>query len=254
MKQPKDLFSEQAADYRRFRPSYPANLLEDIIALVPDRQRALDCATGNGQVARALSPYFQQVNAIDISEEQLRQAPSAPNITYSRQRAEATGFANGTFDLICVAQAIHWFDIPAFHNEARRLLKPGGVLAVWGYGLLKTDPETDAWLDRYYRQVVGPYWEPERRYVEAAYANLPFPWEEIEMPGPYSIRREVALEDIAGYLYSWSATRHLLHTERDPVPEWMDQLAARWIPGSTREARHEIFLRAGRADVPDGDG
>lgn len=254
MKQPKDLFSEQAADYQRFRPSYPANLLRDIIGQAPARQRALDCATGNGQVARALSPHFDLVDAIDISTEQLQRAPSAPNISYSRQRAEATGFEDGTFDLICVAQAIHWFDIPAFHNEARRLLKPGGLLAVWGYGLLQTDPETDAWLDHFYRQVVGPYWEPERHYVEAAYANLPFPWKEIEMPGRYTIRREVALADIAGYLYSWSATRHLLHIEKDPVPEWMGQLAARWKPGSTREARHEIFLRVGQAEPPQTDG
>lgn len=253
MKPPKDLFSEQAADYRRFRPSYPSKLLADIASLVPVRQRALDCATGNGQVACALSAYFDQVDAIDISGEQLQRAPSAPNIAYSRQRAEATEFGEGAFDLICVAQAIHWFDIPAFHKEARRLLKPGGVLAVWGYGLLKTDPETDAWLDRFYRQVVGPYWEPERRYVEASYSNLPFPWQEIEMPGPYTIRREVALEDIAGYLYSWSATRHLLRADKDPVPEWMDQLAAIWKPGSTREARHEIFLLVGRAGPREAD-
>ncbi|MBC2839478.1 class I SAM-dependent methyltransferase [Robiginitalea sp. SC105] len=247
MKQPKDLFSDQAADYRRFRPSYPARLLQDIAALAPGRGRALDCATGNGQVARALATYFESVDAVDISEEQLKRAPASPGVTYSRQRAEATGFPDDSFDLIAVAQGIHWFDIPQFHLEARRLLRPGGILAVWGYGLLRVEPRTDAWLDRFYREVTGPYWEPERTYVEAGYANLPFPWEELTLPATYTIRRELGLEDIAGYLYSWSATQHLLRTEDDPVPEWIGRLKTIWGGNLTREGRHDIFLRIGRA-------
>lgn len=248
MKPPKDLFSEQAGNYRRFRPSYPQELIRDVASLAPARGRALDCATGNGQVARALATYFDKVEAIDISGEQIGLAPRVPNVTYHIRRAEETGFQHGSFDLICVAQGIHWFDLPAFHREAKRLLVPGGILAVWGYGLLRSDPGTDAWLDRFYNEITGPYWEPERRYIDTSYRDLPFPWKEVKMPGSYAIRREVAPEDIAGYLYSWSATRQMLRVREDPLPGWMESLREIWGPVQNREARHEIFMRVGRKD------
>lgn len=242
----KDLFSGQAGTYARFRPTYPEPFIRAIVALAPDTNRCLDCGTGNGQAAYALSGHFRLVDAIDASAAQLERAPVKDTIAYREARAEATGYPDAVFDLITVGQAVHWFDLPAFHTEAMRLLKPGGILAVWGYGLLRLDPKTDALLDRFYKDVVGPYWQPERSYVEEHYRTLPFPWEEVPLSGEYAIGRKLDRGGLAGYLYSWSATQAYLKSNEDPIPALMRQLPAHWNAAAQVKGRHPLFWRIGR--------
>ena len=81
---------------------------------------AWDCACGNGQVARHLVKFFQSVEASDMSENQIEHAYRHERINYSVQKSESTVFPDSCFDLICVAEAIHWFDIPKFYDEVRR--------------------------------------------------------------------------------------------------------------------------------------
>src|SRR3954463_16650076 len=83
------------------------------------------------------------------------------------------------FDLITVAQAIHWFDFEAFYKEVKRVIKPNGILTVIGYGLFSIDKDTDAVINRFYREVTGPYWDKERRFVDEHYQTIPFPFKEI---------------------------------------------------------------------------
>lgn len=248
MKDFKDLFSGQSGPYRQSRPGVPDEFAAALAELAPARERCLDCGTGNGQAALVLSAYFDRVDAIDPSARQLELARKRPNISYRLGRAEASGFPDASFDLVTASQAAHWFDLSVFHAEARRLLKPGGILALWGYGLLRTDPQTDAVLDRYYSQVVGPYWAPERAYVEQEYRNLPFPWEEVELDGAFSLDRLITREEFAGYLYSWSATQACLKENPDPVPALMRQLPQHWDATAPVRGRHPLFWRIGRND------
>lgn len=106
----KDNFSKQAVDYSKFRPQYPEEMIEYILSFVNNKSSALDVATGNGQVAHKLSAHFEKVSATDISQKQLDNAIQADNIIYSKESAEKTSFQNHQFDLIVVAQAVHWFD------------------------------------------------------------------------------------------------------------------------------------------------
>jgi len=62
---------------------------------------------------------------------------------YAVSAAEKTLFGDNSFDLISVAQAIHWFDFKAFYSEVKRTLKHGGLLAVIAYGLLKINLDAD---------------------------------------------------------------------------------------------------------------
>ena len=132
-----DRFSAQAADYARYRIDYPLALYDWLLPQVVGRARAWDCATGNGQVAVVLAGYFAFVEATDLSANQLAQAAPHPNIRYQTARAEQTPFLNQAFDLITVAQAVHWFEPAAYHREVRRVALPGAVLAEWGYGLVQ---------------------------------------------------------------------------------------------------------------------
>ena len=89
-----DRFSAQAADYARYRIAYPPELYDWLLPQVESRERAWDCATGNGQVAAVLADSFVRVDATDLSENQLAQAPARPNIHYQRATAEHTPFPN----------------------------------------------------------------------------------------------------------------------------------------------------------------
>src|SRR5512144_1205793 len=115
-----DHFSKTAAAYASFRPDYPPALVAWVASVAPARERAWDCATGNGQAARLLAAHFREVVATDASEAQLREATPHPNVTYAVARAEQSGLPDASCDLVTVAQALHWFELPRFYAEAKR--------------------------------------------------------------------------------------------------------------------------------------
>ncbi len=85
-------------------------------------------------------------------------------------------------DLVTAAQAAHWFDWPRFAAEAVRVLRPGGVLAIWSYGNCEVAPDIDRLVADFFRDVVGPYWPRERRHVEEGYRDLVLPFPPLEAP------------------------------------------------------------------------
>jgi SAM-dependent methyltransferase len=158
----KDHFSSASDRYAAYRPDYPAALFAWLAGLCAERELAWDCATGSGQAALGLAPHFRRVVATDASAEQVRHAAPHPLIDYRVAPAEASGLADHSVDLVTVAQAAHWFDLPRFYAEAARVLKPGGAIAVWGYGRMLLPGEMDGLFQRFYAKTVGPYWPPER--------------------------------------------------------------------------------------------
>ncbi|MGE7775581.1 class I SAM-dependent methyltransferase [Chitinophaga sp. NPDC101104] len=242
----KDVFSEQSGDYVKFRPHYPDELFQFILSIVPGTESAWDCGTGNGQVAEKLAADFKRVEATDISRQQLDKARPRPNIRYTLQPAEKTDFPDGSFDLVTVAQAIHWFDFDAFYREVGRTLKPGGVLAVIGYGLLHITPAIDAVVRRLYVDLLGQYWDRERKYVDENYMTIPFPYP--AFPTPYFEHTETwSWGHLAGYLSTWSAVQHYMKAEQhDPVALISADLKAAWGEPAEREVHFPILLRIGK--------
>ncbi|MFE3847560.1 class I SAM-dependent methyltransferase [Flavobacterium sp. LB3P45] len=162
----KDNFSKQSLVYSKFRPQYPDEMIDYLISFVTNKSVALDIATGNGQVAHKLSPFFETVDAIDISQSQFDNAIPGANIIYKIAAAENTTFKNKEFDLITVTQAIHWFDLDVFYKEIYRILKPDGTFSVLGYGLFSNNADSDTIIQDYYHNIVGPYWDAERKYLD----------------------------------------------------------------------------------------
>jgi SAM-dependent methyltransferase len=243
-----DHFSVLSSAYAVHRPGYPDGLFALLATLLGQRKRALDCATGSGQAALGLARYFEAVLATDASAAQLRAAESHPRVRYVVAQAEAAPFRPDSFDLITVAQALHWLELPEFYAEARRLLAPGGMLAVWTYGRHSVDGgAVDEVLDDYYDRIVGPYWPPERRWVETGYRTLRFPFDEVPVvPPPMAV--SWTLDDMLGYIGTWSATaRCRAVTGVDPIPALADRLAPLW--GDAAERRRiewPLSVRAGR--------
>lgn len=243
-----DHFAPVATDYARFRPIYPQSLFAWLAENAPGRNLAWDCGTGSGQAARDLAGYFERVIATDASQAQLDAALPHPRIEYRVASAEASGLPVATVDLITVAQALHWFDLDRFYAEARRVLRAGGVLAVWSYGVFTVEGSAvDACLQGFYRETVGPYWPPERRWVENGYQTLPFPFPGIRSPN-FHMTTAWSLSELLGYVRSWSATaRYIRERSEDPVDALTKKLIPLWgDPRIQRQVTWPLVLRVGR--------
>jgi SAM-dependent methyltransferase len=243
----KDHFSTQSAIYRTARPRYAPALFDWLAAQAPSRELAWDAGCGTGQASLGLATQFQRVIATDPSAAQIEQAEPAPNVDYRVERAEQSSLEAASADLVTVAQALHWFDLDAFHAEARRVLRPGGVVAEWTYADCHVTPEVDAVKRTLYVDLLESYWPPERRLVESGYAELDFPFERIAAP-PFDLVAQWDLAAFLAYLRSWSATqRYIKANGSDPVDELADRFAAAWgNADEVRVVRWDLALRIGR--------
>jgi ubiquinone/menaquinone biosynthesis C-methylase UbiE len=243
----KDFFSGHSKLYATFGPTYPIALYDFIFKHVKNYDTAWDCGTGNGQVARYLAASFKQVYATDISQQQLENAVQADNILYSVSGAGQTNFKNNQFDLITVGQALHWFDIEKFYSEVGRVVRPDGLLAVWGYTVCTINPEIDTHVLDYYFNIVGPYWDSARKIVEEEYKNIPFPFEEITSP-KFFIEVDWSIDEFAGYLTTWSATQKFIKEKGfNPVPYVMNKIEPLWK--DKMNVKFPVFLKLGRMRI-----
>lgn len=244
-----DHFSPVAGQYASFRPTYPAALFDWLASLTPQHALAWDCGAGSGQATVPLAQCFDRVIASDLSAAQLAAAPQMPNVEYREAPAEASGLPEHCADIVTVAQAMHWFDLPRFHAEVRRVLKPQGVIAVWGYNrLLLPDAAVQQAIDRFYEEKIGSYWPPERVHVENGYRDLPFPFTRIAAPH-FALTQTWSREQLLGYLRSWSAVaRYQATNGYDPVDALADEIAQLWPEGRMMQVEWPLFLHAGRVD------
>lgn len=239
-----DHFSGVARAYARYRPGYPPALFAYLAALAPGHDRAWDCGAGSGQAAEGLCPHFGQVVATDISRLQLAGAPGPFRVV---SPAERSALAGSSMDLVVVAQALHWLDLPAFYAEVRRVLRPGGALAVWSYDLAQLgEAKLDELFRDFYDTTVGDYWPPERRLVDDRYRGIPFPFAETTVPS-FAMEADWTLDEVLGYVGTWSAvTRYRAIAGIDPVPSLGERLRTAWGPAERRRISWPVAMRVGR--------
>jgi ubiquinone/menaquinone biosynthesis C-methylase UbiE len=243
-----DQFSTIAGAYASYRPGYPDQLFAYLTSLCPRHELAWDCATGTGQAALPLARSFRRVVATDVSGTMLAKAPAHPNIEYRTASAEVSGLESGSVDLVTVAQALHWIPVGPFYAEVERVLVPGGVLAVWSYGNQTLgDPAIDRILRRFYYEIVGPFWAPERRHVETGYRTLPFPFPELQAPS-FEMEQYWTMTELLEYVGTWSATqRYREVVGYDPLGTLAQELGPFWdTPASRRCIRWPLSVRVGR--------
>jgi SAM-dependent methyltransferase len=242
----KDHFSVAADRYAAYRPSYPAALAGFLARAAPRPALAWDCGCGSGQLSALLAERFESVWATDASAEQIARATPHPRIEYRKAGEGASGLPNGCVDLAVAAQAAHWFDLAAYYAEVRRVARPGAIIAQTVYTLVEVTEEVDLAVRRFYADVLGPYWPPERRHVEANYASLPFPFEPIPAP-PLEMRATYTLAQFIGYMRTWSAVIALEKAEgAGPMAALRHDLEPLWGEAAAREVRWPLTVRAGR--------
>ena len=249
MKAAKDNFSAQSEGYSKFRPVYPTELYQEILNHISTKDMCWDCGTGNGQMAIELASSFDVVEATDISKSQLKKAPRHKNINYSLSRSEKTSFLDNSFDLITVGQAVHWFDHKHFNQEVKRVAKPNAVIALIGYGLMYVNSPFDGLLMEFYERTIGAYWDPERKHIDSHYKTIPFPFETVETSQEFSIDVNWRLEQLEGYLGTWSSVNKYIKTHgSNPVLPFMQKVIEKkaWLPEETKMVRFPLFVKLGR--------
>ena len=247
MREFQDHFSGKAKTYVRHRPAYPGELYSHLASLSPHHRLAWDCGTGNGQAALGLAELFDRVVATDASAAQIALAPHRSGIAYRVTRAEDAGLETHSVALVTVAVAVHWFDLDRFYAEVRRVLSPGGLLAVWCYSLPEIVPAVDRILDHFLRETLSGYWPDGFQYVLDGYRSLPFPFEEL-VPPPLVMETPWSAADLIGFLQSWSGTTNFEKQRGyNPVEMIRRRLIEAWgTDGGVRSLRWKLFLRIGR--------
>lgn len=241
-----------------------------------------------------VAEHYDSVLATDVSSEQLLRAAPHPKVRYLHTPDATPGEdlvaalgGEGSVDLITVAEAVHWFDLPAFYAVACRVLRrPGGVIAVWGYNY-RVSPVEDM-MARFVNTTL-PYRDPRARYstentscfakkrfliISSAsstccvcvvtcryyiegYRNLPFPFDDVGLgregePWSLDMEHEMSFEGLIGMLRSSSAVTTAKQRGVDLLGERMvKELEEGWGgPSLVRRVTFKAFLLAGspRAD------
>lgn len=257
-----DHFSERAPGYATYRPVYPRTIVDFLADLTfggPSRHHASnrpvvqrgtvwEAGCGSGQLTLILTERFENVLATDASADQIARAPQHARVEYRLAQAEHCGLAGGSVDLAVAAQAAHWFKLVEYYQEVRRVVRPGGLVALVVYGLHAVgDPTIDRIMKQFYGQTLGDYWPPQRRWVEEEYQTLAFPFTEIPTPR-FEMIAEWNLEETLGYVETWSAVGLMVKARgRGTVDDFRTEMTRLWgSPQERRTVRWPLVLRAGR--------
>jgi SAM-dependent methyltransferase len=242
-------FEQGGEAYARFRPRYPEELAACLAARSPARRLAVDVGCGTGQLTTVLASHFGDVLGVDSSEDQLAHAALHERVRYAWASSSSLPVGSGTVDLVTVAQAAHWFDLPAFYAEVRRIAAPGALVALVTYGVPRLPAELDARFQRFYAEEIGPFWPAERRLVDRGYVDLPFPFEELEVPA-FEMHVAWPLPSWLGYVATWSAVRRAREAgQEDVLRAFAEAMRDGW--GASDEPRAvtwPIRMRVGRVD------
>ncbi len=253
-----ELFSDKSSLYSRARPTYPVALYDYLSGLCvksgsptkgTEQRTAWDCACGSGQAAIGLAEIFDQVIATDVSRQQIENAKTHPNIEYRVCQSERSGLLSHSMDLICVAQALHWFDFTEFWPEVMRILKPGGIFAAFGYNLPRTSDEVDSLIQREVLDVVDSFWAPQNQLLWDNYSNVDFPFDLLEAPR-FTINMDWSLHELFDFIGTFSAVRRFIDEHGDsPIREAYVNAGEWW--GDSEQKRTvtlDLVLRVGAKD------
>lgn len=233
------LFGDRSDLYAKIRPHYPDELFAFLASQGESKDQVWDVACGSGQAAIGLAKHFDEIHATDVSEQQIAHALPNPRVHYSVQPAEKTNFHNGQFSLVTVAQALHWFDYKKFWPEVKRVLKPKGVFAAWGYSWFDISTEINQILREKFLMPIKPYWAKENKLLWDGYRDIPFPLEKVATP-EIKMEMEWDLEALFAYIQTWSAARQCLKYEGKTFLEQTHKyMKSAW--GNTEEKKRIVM-------------
>lgn len=244
------LFSDKSDLYKQARPEYPNALFEYLSSLCPSNTLAWDSACGSGQATVGLAKHFKQVIATDISAPQLGNAIAQTNVQYRQALSECSGLEDHSVDLVCVAQALHWFDYDQFWPEVERVIKPDGVFTAFGYNFPSIDQSLDLLFEQQIMAEIQPYWASQNQLIWNHYRNVEIPFPAIDTP-TFNMQMHWNLDEYFAFIHTFSATRRCMQAQGSGFFESAyEQAKALW--GNTQQSKKVTFdfvLYVGRKRV-----
>jgi len=238
-------FASVGGDYARHRPDYPSELADALADACSDHAHALDVGCGSGQLSVRLATRFDHVTATDPAPGQIQSAVAHERVSYAVEPAERIGLPDASVDLVVAAQAAHWFDLPAFYAEVRRVGCPGATLALVSYGVPELDGEaSDRFATLYAEHALRAFWPAGRQHVENGYRSLDFPFAERTLPS-LAILRDWTMEDMLGYIGTWSSVSAAKRAGAAAIVDDFEQRVRRLWGSGSRRVRWPIIGRLG---------
>lgn len=235
-------FIDGGENYARYRPTYPDSLGALLAEHAPGDGLAVEAGCGSGQLSKILSHHFDKVIACDISPSQIKNAHRYESVSYHVAPADQLPAAADCAHLICAAQSAHWFRLESFFAEAMRVAAPGALLALITYGVMEVEPPLREVFNQFYWHDIHSYWPAERYQVETAYAELPFPFQEIPAP-LLRIEREWNVDALIGYVDTWSATKAAKRANKNALFEKFSEEAKTLIGDETINVSWPLSIR-----------
>ncbi|MFT2109651.1 class I SAM-dependent methyltransferase [Marinomonas sp. 2405UD68-3] len=247
----KSYFDTASDIYSRARPTYPAELYFWLAKQASGHSLVWDSACGTGQASIDLAAYFESVEASDVSETQVAEATPHRKIHYQVCQSEKTPYSDNSFDVVCVAHALHWLDLDSFWDELRRVLKPNGLFVCWGYNWIRIGEHEDDVIDRYVLKKVHTHWKDESRLLWREYKDIDFPLEMMDVP-QFELTQNWSAYRVFEYIRSWSATSLLIESEGDQfLQKAWDEMIKLWgDPLQKKSITLPFFVKAGRFNLP----
>lgn len=150
---PTTRFNNRAALYAKYRPTYPPEAIDAVLAQMPrtDLPVAADLGAGTGILSRLIADWGISVKAVEPNREMREAAAPHTGVRWVDAPAESTTLADNAAHLVTCGQAWHWFEPEKACAEVARILKPGGVFALLWY-----DDKPGCPASAMYRKAVKP--------------------------------------------------------------------------------------------------
>ncbi|KAL9654615.1 hypothetical protein ABK040_006677 [Willaertia magna] len=250
---------EHTNKYAQFRPTYPIELFQTIFSNIKTNKEsiiALDVGCGSGQATKEINKLCKYCIGIDPSKNQIQQAKqlNLENVDFivgtdvelvnvinnhvkdNEQNLSANIEINSnspklTFDLIVVAQSLHWFDFERFFQQVDQLLSKDGVFAAWTYILNhfegENGEEATKVLNDFYKTIwEGGYWSERRKLVDEKYETIPhIPYKDNIKRIVVDYKVDMSLEQYINYIGTWSSIQdYSKKNGEEKSKELLDQL------------------------------
>ena len=216
-------------NYLKYRPIYPNEIPDCVIEFYrkhnPNKMEIelmLDVGCGSGQTANLFQCHCNKIIACDISEEQIKQARlqnKYDHVQFVVEQAENTEMDDNSVDLLVAGTSIHWFDRPSFFQEAKRVLKPSGCIAIFMYplptiSLLEKEDPTAAREGTFLLHSLMGYGASENPSILSGHVCIDNHYDDIYEALPFTEKKRIddihvvntaSINDVCGYIRSVDA-------------------------------------------------
>ncbi|CAD5114897.1 DgyrCDS3931 [Dimorphilus gyrociliatus] len=258
-----------AKAYHTFRPTYPESLAKEILQFIDEklekpfsRKLAIDVGCGSGQSTKLMANHFDRIIGLDISEAQIFEAKrnnEHDNVEFTVGSFEKLPAEDNSVSLIFAGTAFHFFEpFENFYKEVKRVLVPGGCLAVFSYALpfvAEFDDHVNSKLNDFrltFFNELDDFKTPATHHVANHYKDFELPFNNFTRINSMKTNKSMNLDDYAGYLGSWSFYRnYVANRKTDPLKlfrsRFEETLQEENIPTNvTFTVEWPVFLLCGR--------